>query len=232
MERRLDEELESLKSELLNMAARVETNIRDAIEGLLKKNGALLGDVRGRDPEIDLREIQIDEHCISLIALHQPVARDLRFIATTLKIVKDIERIGDTAQNLAQHGLAVIEQEDLRIPKDLTTMATAARHMLREALDAFVKGDVFAARRVIQSDDLVDELHKKIIHELVQCMTGVPAERIHALTHIMSVAKFIERIGDHSSNIAEMAVFLVEGKDIRHHEKLRHLLDVQSENDS
>lgn len=228
MERRIDEELESLKSELLNMAARVETNIRDAFEGLLTRNPVLLEDVRRRDPEIDLREIQIDERCISLIALHQPVARDLRFIATTLKIVKDIERIGDTASNLAQHGLQVIDHEEINIPRDLSTISTAARRMLKEALDAFVKGDVFAARQVIQSDDLVDELHKKIVNELVQNMAGAAAERIHVLTHVMSVAKFIERIGDHSSNIAEMVVFLVEGKDIRHHEKLRHLLDETS----
>ena len=138
MERRFDEELEELKSRILRMAARVEVNLRDAFDGLLNRDPVLLQDVMRRDPEIDLLEIQIDEQCISLIALHQPVARDLRFVATTLKIVKDIERIGDTAGNLAQHSLAILEEEHLRIPPALVTMATAARHMLREALDAFV----------------------------------------------------------------------------------------------
>lgn len=222
MDNRFNEDLKELKERILAMAARAETNIGDAMRALQLRDRELLENVIQRDPEIDLAEIQIDEDCLSLLALHQPVARDLRFITTALKIVKDIERIGDMAANVARHGLHVLEDVEVQLPADFPRISEAAQKMLERALDAFVNRDVELAREVIESDDLVDRLHKKVVHELLRLMIADSAV-INSCSHLMSINKFLERIGDHSSNIAEMVVFMVEGKDIRHFDKLKGL---------
>lgn len=222
MDSRFDEELKDLKERILAMAARAETNIGDAMRGLQLRDRELLENVIQRDPEIDLAEIQIDEDCLSLLALHQPVARDLRFITTALKIVKDIERIGDMAANIARHGLHILDDVEVQLPADFPKISEAAQTMLERALDAFVNRDAALAREVIESDDLVDRLHKKVVNDLVELMIQDSAV-INARSHLMSISKFLERIGDHSSNIAEMVVFMVEGKDIRHLNKVKGL---------
>lgn len=222
MERTFFEELNILKEKLLSMAAQVEENIEDAIRGLREKDRTLLSDVVGRDAEVDLLEVEVDRVCFSLLALQQPVARDLRFITTAMKIVKDIERVGDMSTNIAKHGLKLLDKPPIQIPPDFTDMTQAARKMLSQALDAFVNRDVELARYVLEMDDEVDNLHKKVISETIDQMVE-NTELIDSLTHIMSVAKFLERIGDHSANIAEMVVFMVKGEDIRHAEKLKEL---------
>lgn len=222
MQRRFEEDLSHLKSQVLSMAARVERNIGDAIEGLKNKDEALLRDVTQRDPEVDLAEIQIDELCLALLALQQPVARDLRFITTALKIVKDIERIGDMAANMAKHALTMLQLEPVTVPHDFFEASRCAQSMLKRALDAFVNRDADLARRAIEEDDKVDDLHDQIIQHLIAKM--IENNRfIKPLTYLMYINKYIERIGDHSANIAEMVVFLVEAKDIRHLEKLQRL---------
>ena len=172
--------------------------------------------------QIDSAEIAVDEHCFTLLALQQPVARDLRFLATALKIVKDIERVGDMASDIADRAVAVLKGTPLASLPDLPGMANAARKMLREALDAFVLRDVGLARKVIAQDDEVDDLLNRLFDQLIGRMVD-DRTIIASATHLIYVIKYLERIGDHSSNIAEMVVFMVEGKDIRHREKLKAL---------
>lgn len=222
MERKFHEELEELKEQLLRMSAKVERNIGDAIQAVIQRDRALAQDVKRRDPEIDLAEVQIDEYCLSMLALHQPVARDLRFLATALKIVKDLERIGDHASDICQQALVAMDALVHKELVDLPEMARAAQQMLKRALDAFVRRDVELARQVIRDDNQVDLLHEKILTELIEAMVNSPQD-ITSLTHLVYINKYLERIGDHSSNIAEMVVFMVEGKDIRHLEKIKRL---------
>lgn len=218
MERRLHEELDHLKLKLLEMAAKVEDNIARSVAAMLDRNTEELAQVVARDTEVDLLELQVDEICIAVLALHQPVARDLRFIATALKIVKDIERVGDIAKNIARHGQRLAEDRPLNCPPDLSHMAEVARELLRQSLDAFVRQDAELARTVIREDDQVDALHRANVRRLIREMMDNPAS-IGPLTQYLSVNKFLERIGDHSSNIAAMVVYMVEGRDIRHLKK-------------
>lgn len=220
MERKFQEELDELKRMLLSMGAKVEKNIGDANEALINRDGVLARDVVERDAEIDLEEIRIDELCLSLIALRQPVARDLRFITTALKIVKDMERIGDMAGDISHRALQVLKEPPLVVLKDLRKLTRAAQKMLNDALDSFVHQDVVQARRVIQDDDQVDQYHRNLFKELIEVMVKDP-RTVPQATHLISVIKYLERIGDHSTNIAEMVVFLVEGRDIRHLHKLQ-----------
>jgi phosphate transport system protein len=218
MERRIEEELGHLKAQLLDMAARVERNVGDAVAALRDRDPRALQSVIDGDIEVDLMELQIDERCVSLLALQQPVARDLRFVATTLKIVKDIERVGDIAKNIAKHGLAMVQERPVPFPDDLLHMVRAAQDLLKNALDAFVTQDATLARQVIQDDDRVDKYHKKNVQHFIELMIG-DATTIGTMTQYLSVNKFIERFGDHSTNIAAMVVYMVEGRDIRHLKK-------------
>jgi phosphate transport system protein len=228
MERTLEEELDLLKQQLLDMAARVEQNIEDSIEGLRNRDQSILEKVIRNDTEVDLAELQVDENCLSLLALRQPVARDLRFIVTTLKIVKDIERVGDIAKNIAKHGLGIVGEKPIPFPGELGRMAARAKGLLRSALDAFVCEDVELAYQVIDGDDSVDSLHKQNVRHFIDMMVGDPSI-IGPMTQFLSVNKFVERIGDHSSNIAAMVVFMIKGRDVRHPKKQR-LLNANAEN--
>ena len=222
MERKFEEELDELKQALLDLGAQVERNIGDALHSLITRDPALAKEVISRDPAVDFREIHIDELCLSILARRQPVARDLRFLTTSLKIVKDLERVGDMSKDISEHVLEILRQASLADLPDLPLMAMSAQAMLRRALDAFVNRDPTLARQVIGEDDQVDEMHARVWTEIVEAMTRDPA-LIPPLAHLFSIAKYVERIGDHSANVAEMVVFMVEGKDIRHFEKVRAL---------
>lgn len=223
MEARLHDELDALKQLLLEMAARVETNIELAVDGLKDRNEWALASVVDLDAEVDIAELQIDEACIALLAQQQPVGRDLRFVATTLKIVKDLERVGDIAKNIAKHGLSLCrESVPASYPGDLSRMTRVARNLLHEALDAFVKQDSGLARRVIEGDDEVDQLHRENVTHLIQLMVADKG-MISPMTQYLAVNKFLERIGDHSTNIAAMVVYMVEGRDIRHFKKQQRM---------
>jgi phosphate transport system protein len=222
MDRKFEEELKELKQELLEVGAKIERNIADAIQALVERDARLAVAVAGRDPEIDLAEIRIDEHCLSLLALRQPVARDLRFIATALKIVKDMERIGDMAKDIAEYAESLAREAPLEIAADIPTLARSAQVMLNKALDAFVSRDPELARAVIRDDDVVDGLYRVAIDETIQLMLE-QRDLIGPYTQLLYVTKYLERIGDHSCNIAEMVVFMVEGKDIRHFEKIKSM---------
>lgn len=208
-------ELENVNKSLLDMAAKVENNIDRSIEGCRTSDIGTLEEVLEKDLEIDKAEKEIDEICVSLLALYQPVARDLRFITTALKIVRDIERIGDLAKNLARYGLHKNFEKIVPFPPVLNEMAGEARNLLRRALDSFVRQDSEAARKVMEEDQKVDRYHRENLQSFINEMMADP-EVAEAYTQYISVNKFIERIGDHSANIAAMVVYMVEGRDVRH----------------
>ncbi len=220
MERKFEEELEEIKQSLLSLGSKVERNVGDAITSLIDRDPVLAGDVISRDPLVDLAEIQLDGHCLYVLARRQPVARDLRFIATTLKVVKDLERVGDMASDIAEHVLALLRYAPVRSSSEIPEMARLAQQMLKRALDAFVKHDAQLARAVIADDDKVDAMHLKIWDDLVALMSEDPSS-IPAAPHLFAIIKYLERLGDHSSNVSEMVVFMVEGQDIRHSAKVR-----------
>ncbi len=228
MQPKIHEQIAMLNRELLAMGARVEQNIGDAVRALIDRDTELARSVIGRDPEIDLAEIRIDRRCLDILALYQPVARDLRFVATAMKVVKDLERVGDMAADIAKHSLALTTVGSVHDSEELAGMCRRAQEMLTRALDAFVRQDVALARQVIAEDDVVDEWHDAIYKRVGRIMESNPL-RVRGGLHLLSVAKYLERIGDHSSNLSEMVVFLVEGEDIRHYEKVKGLREKQDE---
>ncbi len=211
----LHSELENVNKKLLDMAAKVERNIARAVEAFRDADIGTLEEVVQGDFEIDQAEKEIDEMCVALLALFQPVARDLRFVTTALKIVRDIERIGDIARNLARHGLNSSSDKMVPFPPSLNEMAKESRELLRKALDSFVRQDSFAARQVIEDDKKVDRYHRENLQNFINEMVADHTVA-GAYTQFISVNKFIERIGDHSSNIAAMVVYMVEGRDVRY----------------
>jgi phosphate transport system protein len=214
-----EQQLKELKDRLLTMSHKAEIMISDSIRALVDRRPTLAEDVIKRDDELDRLEIQIDNLCYEVLALEQPVARDLRFIATALKIVKDLERIGDIAVNIAERALELIQEPELKRIVDLPIMADAAQTILKESLDAFVNSDAELAERVITHDNVVDDLYEQIFRELLTYMLEDPRSISRAIKLIF-IAKHLERVGDHSANIAEMVVFLVRGQDIRHGTRL------------
>jgi len=220
MERKFEAELEELKQSLLSLGTKVERNIGDAIEALITCDPVLAQDVISRDPLIDIAEIQVDELCLFLLARRQPVAKDLRFITTALKIVKDLERVGDMAADISEHVLSLLGPNRVPSFPEVQEMARLAQNMLKRSLDAFVNRDPVLAREVIADDDQVDRIHRYIWDQLVSFMSEDQG-CIAVGVHLFSMVKFLERVGDHSCNVAEMVVFMVEGKDIRHLEKDR-----------
>jgi phosphate transport system protein len=214
-----EQQLRELKEKLLLMGHNAEQMISDSIRSLVDRRPALAEEVINRDDELDKMEIGIDNLCYEVLALEQPVARDLRFIATALKIVKDLERIGDIGVNIGERALELIQEPELKRLVDLPIMADAAQKILKESLDAFVNSDADLAERVILNDNIVDDLYEQIFRELLTYMLEDPRSISRAIKLIF-IAKHLERVGDHSANIAEMVVFMVRGQDIRHATRL------------
>jgi phosphate transport system protein len=214
-----EEQLRILKDNLLLMSHLAEQMIADSIRSLVERRPTLAEEVIERDDRLDKLEIEIDDLCYEVLALEQPVARDLRFIATALKIVKDIERIGDIAVNIAERALELIREPELKRLVDLPIIADAVQKILKDSLDAFVNSDAELAEKVIAADTVVDGLYEQIFRELLTYMLEDPRSISRALKLIF-IAKHLERVGDHSANIAEMVVFLVRGQDIRHATRL------------
>lgn len=214
-----EQQLKLLKDKLLLMSHKAEIMISDSIRALVDRRPTLADEVIKRDDELDTLEIEIDNLCYEVLALEQPVARDLRFIATALKIVKDLERIGDIAVNIGERAIELIQEPELKRLVDLPIMAEAAKKILKESLDAFVNSDADQAEKVILNDNVVDDLYEQIFRELLTYMLEDPRSISRAIKLIF-IAKHLERVGDHSANIAEMVVFLVRGQDIRHGTRL------------
>ncbi len=211
----LEKELSGLKERLLTMGSVVEAQVARSIKSLVDRDNDLARKVIDADHEVNRMEVEIDEECIRLLALRQPEAGDLRFITTAMKIVTDIERIGDLAVDVSERALELNEEPILKPYIDVPRMAKAARNMLKEALDAFVNRNAELAWAVLDEDDFVDELNKQIFRELLTFMIEDPHSISRAI-RITYISKYLERIADHATNIAEMVVYLVEGRIIRH----------------
>jgi phosphate transport system protein len=210
-----DEELQHLKEKLLKMGALVEEAIQKSIQALVDRDNVLAQRVIEDDRLINRLDVEIDEDSIRLIALRQPKAGDLRFITTAMKITTDLERMGDLAENIAERALELNEEPLLKPYIDIPKMREIAQGMTRDALNAFVKRDKKLAMDVIMRDDEIDDLKHAVLKELALFMVQDPTTVARAMK-ISFVATYLERIADHATNVAEMVIYLVEGKIIRH----------------
>jgi phosphate transport system protein len=220
MERHFDEELNELKTRLLLMGGRAESIVQKAIDALRTRDSALAGEVCADDHAIDDLELELDEHIVRLLALRQPVGSDLRFLTSALKIVNDLERVGDHAVNIAQSALKLNRLPQLKPLVDVPRMAGLSTRMLTQALDAFVQNDPVAARRILTEDDEVDQLKEQIVHELELYMLESPGAITRAVELIL-VARNLERVADLATNVAEEVVFIAEARVVKHHHEER-----------
>ena len=215
MQRHFHEELEALKQTLLAMGGLVEDQIRRVMRALTERDDVLAQEVIDRDRQVNAYDVEVDETCVNLLALHQPAAGDLRFITTAMKIVTDLERIGDQAVNIAQRALELNREPQLKPYIDLPRMAERAQAMVKDSLDAFVARDTELARRVCGADAEVDALKEQMFRELLTFMME-DARTIPRAIRLILISRFIERVADHATNIAEMVIYMVESKMVRH----------------
>ena len=218
--RHFEEELRELKSKLLEMSGLVESAIFRSVAALTTLDRELAQSVLYNEEKINLMEIEIDDAATRLLALHQPMASDLRFLTAAIKINNDLERMGDLAVKIAERALSLMEQPPVKPEIDIPQVARLAESMVRRSLDAFVKRDSELARSVLTGDDEVDNLRSLIYDELIHNMKADP-ETIPQCVNLMSVVRSLERIADHSTNIAEDVLYLIEGIDVRHHAETR-----------
>ncbi|HEX5749793.1 MAG TPA: phosphate signaling complex protein PhoU [Archangium sp.] len=208
-------DLRDLREKLLAMGAKVEALIADSMRALTERDTPLAERVIQADKEVNRLEVEIDETCRRILALRQPAASDLRLITTALKIVTDLERIGDLAVNIAERSKDLNEAPPLKPYVDTPRLAELAQQQVKKALDAFVSSDVAKAEAVLKEDEHLDVLYLKIFNELLSYMME-DSKNIRRATALMFIAKHLERIGDHATNVAEMVVYMVRGTDIRH----------------
>jgi phosphate transport system protein len=214
-DRAYEQELTELREKLLAMGGKVEAAIAGSVRAVTERDAELARRITAGDAEVNRLEVDIDSACRRLLALRQPAASDLRFITTALKIVTDLERMGDLAVNIAERAIDLAQAPPLGPMHDLATLAELAQGQLKKALDAFVEKDVAKAEGVLKGDDLVDALYLRIFNELLATMME-DSRTIRRATALLFVAKHLERFGDHAMNVAEMVVYMVRGTDIRH----------------
>jgi len=208
-------EIELLKKEILALGAMVEENVWRAVKSVEERDAELARQVIEYDEEIDRREVVVEEECLKTLALHQPVANDLRFIIAMLKIDNDLERIGDMAVNIAKSSLALAEGPRLEVYFDLRTMSDKARAMLKKSLDAVVNVDLDLARHVRAADEEVDELDRQFCRRVKEAIVANP-QRLEPLLAMHSISRSVERVADLASNIAEDAIYMMRGEIVRH----------------
>jgi phosphate transport system protein len=213
-----ESELRELRAHILAMGARCERSVNLALEAFWNGVGGPLTEALALDAQIDRDEMDIDALVLRILALRQPVAFDLRFLTTSLKLVTDLERIGDEALNIAERAAEPTGEAKTLVREELGTMAAQAQEMLRDALTCFVESDADGAKRVLLQDDIVDEQYGVIMNKMSEHMTKKP-EDVPAGLRVVKVAKYIERIADHATNVAEEVVFMVQGDDVRHARK-------------
>ncbi len=211
-------EIENLKKEILGLGAQVETAVREATAGMVQRDAALAGRVIENDVLIDEREVLIEENCLKVLALHQPVAIDLRFIIAVLKINNDLERVGDLAVNIAERAAFLATVPPVSIALDWRAMALKAQEMLKQSIDALVNLSPSLAQEVIAADDAVDAMNRQMYIVIQQGIRSRP-DQTEPLVHMLSASRHLERIADHASNIAEDVIYMVEGTIIRHKAK-------------
>jgi phosphate transport system protein len=210
------EELEALQGRLLEMGGLAEERVRAAVQGLVSRDAALFVKVLHGDEPINQLHIEIDNRCFRLLALHQPMATDLRAIVAAVKINTDLERVGDLAVNIAEAGTRYISHPPVKKLIDIPQMGDIAQTMLRDALDAYVRRDTALAHAVLNADDQLDALKTQVFRDLLTYMLKDPATVEPALDLIL-ISRHLERIGDHATNIAEDVIFMVSAQDVRHH---------------
>jgi len=216
MKTHFQQELNELKSELLRMAGLAERAISNAVEALVKRDTPLAKKTIQGDAQINEMEINIDERCLNLLALHQPMAADLRFITSAMRINTELERIGDQAVNIAERVIFLNQEAQLKPYIDIPRMAEITQSMVKDVLDAFVNGDARLARSVCERDDQVDALNDQVFRELLTYMMSDP-KTITRAVHLIIVSRCLERIADHATNIAEGVIFMVQALVIKHH---------------
>ncbi|HOK97030.1 MAG TPA: phosphate signaling complex protein PhoU [Anaerohalosphaeraceae bacterium] len=215
MSQHLQHEIENLKKSILSLGARIETAVREATLAIEQRDGILAQKIIDYDDVIDQQEVEIEEECLKTLALHQPVAIDLRFIITVLKINNDLERIGDLAVNIAERAVFLAGRPKPDISFDFVGMASAAQIMLKNSLDALVNLSVPLAQEVCAGDNTIDAMNRKMYVKIQQAILAHP-EQIESLIHMLSVSRHLERIADHATNIAEDVIYMIEGRIVRH----------------
>jgi len=215
----IQEDLDALKTRLLEMGGLAEDRVRRAVEGLVERDDDAINAVIAGDAPINELHIEIDDRCLRLLALRQPMAVDLRSILSAVKINTDLERVGDLAVNIAEAALRYTRRPAVKKLIDIPRMAAIAQAMLRDALDAYVRRDVTLAGRVLDEDDELDALKTQIFRELLTYMLQDPST-IEPSIDLILVSRHLERIGDHATNVAEDVIFMVSARDVRHHADL------------
>lgn len=215
MARHLQREIESLKKKILSLGAIVETTVHNAIKSIEERDAALAKKIIQEDIEIDQTEVDIEEDCLKILALYQPVAIDLRFIVVVMKINNDLERIGDLAVNIAERSAYLASVPQVNEFFDFVRMSDQTEAMLKKSLDALVHLDSELAHEVITADDVVDDLNRTMYLKIQDAIPKHP-EQINSLIHLLSVSRHLERIADHTTNIAEDVIYMVDGKIVRH----------------
>jgi phosphate transport system protein len=218
-DRTYEQQLGQLRTSVLEMGGLVEEQIGQAVRALVQRDLALARTTIDNDHTVNRLDVEIDELSLKLLALHQPAARDLRLITTALKITTDLERIGDMATHIAERAIELSAEIPIKPYIDIPRMADLARDMLHRSLDAFVHEDVELALGVCMADDAIDQLHEQLFRELLSFMAEDPKIVSRAM-RLLFVSKYLERVGDHATNIAEMVIFMVKGRSIRHLDKV------------
>ena len=214
--RHFQEDLDALKERLLAMGGLAEERVREAVRGVKERDGGAIDAVLTGDEPINELHMEVDDRCFKLLALHQPMAADLRVIVAAVKINTDLERVGDLAVNIAEAGKRYLQHPPVKPLIDIPRMGDLAQKMLRDALDAFVRRDMVLAEAVLAADDTLDALKTQIFRELLTYMLQTP-ETIEPAIDLILISRHLERIGDHATNVAEDVIFILSARDVRHH---------------
>ncbi len=219
MKRHLQAELEGLKKQILSLGTMAEERVKMAIQAFETRDGALAQKIIAIDKEIDEAEVELEEECLKILALHQPVAGDLRFISAVLKINNDLERVGDEAVNIAERVENLAKRPPIEVPFQYGHMAATSEDMLKKSLDALVNLDTDLAYKVCLMDDDVDDMNREI-YDQVKVVIRQKPERVTTLINLLLIARHLERIGDHATNIAEEVIYMAEGEILRHQKEV------------
>ena len=217
MERHIDEELKELHKEILKMGVMAQKHIYESVEALKNRSKQQAQEVINADKQVDELELLIDEHCIDLIARYQPMAKDLRFITTAMKLNAELERIADLAVDICQRALELADKPLLKPLIDIPKLSEIAQNMVRDSIESFVKRDSKLAKKVVLSDSEADQLRNRVQKELIDDYMSKDANTATRAVPLLLVARHLERICDHATNIAEDIIYMVEGKVIKHH---------------
>ena len=216
MSKHLEKEIENLKKQILTLSATVEDIVYRAVQSLTERNSALAQSIIRNDLDIDQAEVALEEECLKVLALHQPVAGDLRFIVAILKINSDLERIGDLAVNIAERAMFLATTEKPDIPLDLPLMAEKTKAMMKKSLDSLMKRDAKLAYEVLETDDEIDAMNREMYVRIQDAIRRKP-QHLESLIHLLSCSRHLERIADHATNIAEDVIYMIDGVIVRHH---------------